>query len=493
MGIVSYNSKKLIPAGFLSISKEYLEADDGTKIGSVFNINYLGKTLAYKGSPMSDGTFWDQSGYPPDETPDANQHLRNLLRKQEAIRDLFSTDGHSFEVQSDDGSTPMKFNPRVKSVNFSDGLWYNIYDYNIQLEADLIYGGSFIAPSGEDQFAYLISTAKDTWQLEFDDRAESVELPNTFRLSHSVEAKGKRFFDENGDLIRQAWENGKLWVQSRIGFDATQVSGVGVINNPSFLTGRNHVRSETIDELGGLYAVEENWIISSGNALEDFNVTVKTSNQIGTTSVSIDGTITGLETRNSDYQITETKWAAASGRFDYVNSQLISRAQAYSGKSLNVKPLSYTVGKNPITGVITYSVEYDNRKSNCIPGALYENITIVDLLPTDIYASIGILGRTAGPILQPIHTTRETSRQLSIEVVMEQSGATDCSLASLINLYNSQRPSMAPNTSGVLYNLIYAASPVNFNGVTQVFVKDDTETWNPIERRYSRNVEWAYQ
>jgi len=493
MGIVSYGGKKLVPAGFLHISKSYQETEDGTKIGSTFAINYLGKTLAYKGSPSSDGTFWTTTGYPPDETPTANQHLRNLLRKQEAIRDLFSEDGLSFEVQSDDGSAPMKCNPRVKSVNFSNALWYNIYDYNVELEADMLYGGTFISPSGEDRFDYLISSAKDSWQLEFDEQAESVELPNTFRLGHTVEAKGKRFFDENGDLVREAWENGKLWVQSRLGLDSSKIRSSGVINNPSFYTGRNHSKSETIDESAGTYSVLENWIISSGAALEDFTVTIKQSNQIGLTSVSIDGTVTGLETRDSDYRISQTKWVAASGKFDTVEPQLITRAQAYSGKTLNVKPLSLTIGKNPLTGVITYSVEYDDRRSNIIPGSLSEVITIVDLFPSDVYASIGILGRDAGPILQPIYTITETSRQLSIEVVMEQSGVTDNSLAGLANLFNYDRPSFNPATSGIVANIVLAASPIQFVGTTQVFIKNNTETWSPFERRFSKNVEWAYQ
>lgn len=494
MGRVSYDSKRIIPAPFVGITKEYKFTDDGTKIGATFALNVVGKIVAYKGSPTSSGTFWTVGGYPGDETLTDSQHLASILRKFEALRDLFSVDGRSFEIQSDDGSPPMKCNPRVKRLVLPDQLNYNVSDYTIELEADVMYGGPLIAPSGEDQFANLIDGAKETWQLEFDERPENPYLTNTFRISHAVEAKGKRFFDENGDLVREAWENGKLWVQSRLGLDQSKIQSSGVMNLPSFYAGRNHVRTEVTDELAGEYSVNENWILSSGTALEDFTVTVKNNNQVGTTAVSIDGIVTGLETRNVDtYSLTESKYTAASGKFAYVETQLVTRAQAYSGKTLNIRPLNYTVGRNPNTGVITYAAEYDNRKSNCLPGSMFENITITDNLPTDIYASIGIIGRDEGPILQSIGTISETSRVLNIEVVMEQSGVTDCSLEGLRNLFNNEKPSKLPATSGILYNIIQAASPVGFDGVTQIFRKDNQENWNPVERRYSLTLGWTYQ
>src|SRR5690606_22804115 len=98
--------------------KEFRKSADGTNIGSVFLITVTGRVVAYKGSPQSDGTFWTNTGYPADESIDADARLGALLRKKEAIRQLFADEGKSFEVQSADGTSPMKCNPRVISLEF---------------------------------------------------------------------------------------------------------------------------------------------------------------------------------------------------------------------------------------------------------------------------------------------------------------------------------------------------------------------------------------
>ena len=44
--------------------------------------------------------------------------LKAILRKQEAIRILFSEDGHNFEIQPWDGGPSSKCNPRIQSIEF---------------------------------------------------------------------------------------------------------------------------------------------------------------------------------------------------------------------------------------------------------------------------------------------------------------------------------------------------------------------------------------
>src|ERR1051325_5785358 len=132
--MISYNSKRIIPAPFIQYSKVYDTSEDGRKIGSRFQITVTGKILADRGSPKSDGSFWNVSGYPPNETISSQDVvLGMLLRKQEALRTLFADEGKSFEVQSDDGSPALKFNPRiVRPIEFRQGdrtSWAYVCDY----------------------------------------------------------------------------------------------------------------------------------------------------------------------------------------------------------------------------------------------------------------------------------------------------------------------------------------------------------------------------
>lgn len=473
---VLYDNKKIIPAPFVEINKVYQKGADGTLIGSLFSLNITGKIVAFKGSPSSSGTFWTNTGYPPDEVIVDDSRMKAIIRKQEAIRQLFKNEGRWLEFQPWDGTAPVKCTPRINSITFPEGIWHTVCDYTIVAEADVLYiNGSAV---GEDGFNYQVSDASESWSIESGEAAESELVQQTFRLTHNVSATGKRFYNTSNVLDMEAWEQARGFVQSRLGIDNARITASGVLNLPSYYHGVNHVRGESLDKLGGSYAVTETWVVASGNATEDFTVTTTRNIDDGLTTVDIQGDIRGYDIRDSNFQITQTKYTSASGKFDTVQNQLLSRAQAYSGYTLNVTPKSESVGRNPIAGVINYNFTYDNRPSNCITGARSENITIIDNYPADVFAAIPVLGRTAGPVLQSISTVTVAQRQLTIEAIMVPS-------ASCATLQTDL------NTKPDVTSIINAAK----NGLTytQIFTDRNEESWSPKSGRYSRQISWTYQ
>src|SRR5690606_2773971 len=115
-----------------------------------------------------------------------------------------------------------------------------------------------------------------------------------------------------------------------------------------------------------------------------------TNIQDGLTTVSVNGLVRGLESRNAAYLITESKYDAAQSKFSNIAGQILTRAQIYAGINLNITPKSTVVGRNPPAGTISYAYEYDNRPSTCIANALFEDITITDNNHTDIFAAIPV-------------------------------------------------------------------------------------------------------
>jgi hypothetical protein len=483
---VSYNGKKIQPAPLVNITKNYLRANNGEIIGSTFNIVVNGTLFAYKGSPTSSGTFNTGSNYLPDETISADSRLTATLRKQDALRELFSEDGHSFEIQAADGAEPLKCYPRITGpIQFPEGIWFDICPYTITLEADQLL------PEEEDVFTSNIIDAQESWNIETQEEPEGLDLPRTYRLTHSVSAVGKRTFDA-GILLQDAWKNARDFVLPKLGFDNTFLISSGVKDLPSYYGGYNHVRNEVIDKMGGSYAVTETWLLTSGTALEDFTVDTNTSIDNGTVQVNIQGNIIGLESRYSaasgigsmDVMPSGSKYNNALARYNISSGLAFTRAQTYSGYNLNIIPAETRVGKNPITGSINYSYTFDNRPSNVFSGALSENITVNDTFDEYVVALIPILGRAAGPILQPINTKQASRRELSIEVVMPtvSFGSGESSIRAA--LFTS-RPTA--NLSGI----INAANPAG-QGFTSYQVSN-TENWNPKSGRYSRNIGWLYQ
>ena len=492
MSVVSYDGYKLQPAPFVSIAKNYAKTGNGESVGAIFNIELIGKIVAFKGSPTSSGTLWNTTGSPANEVVDSNSRLKSILRKQDAIRELFDQDGKSLEIQSADGSQPLKCNPRILSITFNDGIWYDICEYTISLEADVLY------PEDEDSnnfsFEQFVSGAEENWSFEADESLiESTDLPKVYRVTHTISANGKRFYNEAGTLVRTAWQNAKNWVLGKAGFDATKIVSSGVNNLPSFYQARNHIRSETIDEQNGSFSLAETWVLASGTAIEDFNISTNTSADTGLTNVAIEGNIQGLEVRDGNYALISTKYANASGLFETTKSNVYTRAKALSGVSLNILPVSTTIGRNQKAGTINYTYNYNNRPAHCFPGVKSESVVVTDSLPNNVFAAVGVLGRAAGPVLQDIGTRNAATRSLNVEIFLERTYQSGCTGADWANYIFSQRPSAVPAMSSVLQTIVDAVNPGIANEASFNFTNSQNETWEPLNGHYSYSIEWTYE
>lgn len=490
MGRVIYDSKRLIPAPTVSISKQYNKTGAGRNIGTLFSISLQGTLLSWKGSPTSSGSFWTIGGYPGDETVTENSKLQSILTKQAAIRELFSNEGLQLEIQSDDGSAATKCNPRVISIDFPEGIWNQTCQYTINLEADRLY------PQDEDLdslgSSYFINDASETWTLETDEAtAESLDAPRSYRLTHSISAQGKRTYNSVGGLTLQPWQNARAFVISRLGLDTSFITSSGVNNLAGYYGGYNYIRNESVDVEGGSHSVTENWVITSGTAFESFEVSSNYNLGDGLTKVSINGNVTGLEQRDSNLNLTTKKYDNALVKFSGLIPNMLSRAQLYSGTSLNITPNSNSIGRNPLAGTISYSYEYDNRPSNAISGSLVESIVVTDVGNSEEFAAIPVLGRAAGPVLQPLGTSQAINRSLAINANF---GPQTINMTNRASIQSSLlgNPRTWANTSGDILNIIAAVNPTN-NGAYQTFKSQPQESWEPKTGSYSYSINWTYE
>lgn len=496
---VIYDEKRIIPAPpSVTIQKRILRSGDGIKIGSIFDITVRGTLVAYKGSPDSDGSFWTSSNYPPDETINDSERLAAVLRKQEALRRLFANEGRLFEIQSADGSTPLKFYPRLQDIQFQEGIWYDRCDYVITMEADKIEGHSSIVGDGEDDFEtnakYLVSDVSEAWAFE------EGETPDTFRISHSVSARGRTRFETDGSgvIASEAWEEAKGYLIDylTLNYDADKVENI-LPNAPAGTFSKyNHLRFQNVDERAGTYSITQSWIYAQRNYIENF--TVNTRKGLQRISVGVEGTITGLfesgpydaTLASNDNTTGNTKYVNASAAWGTIKGILYNRAVAFvddedvSGGSvtLNAVPLNSIISMNPSLGVITYNYEYDTRPSACLSNskgnAIMTDVTVTDYNQGDIFAEIPIPGRTTGPILQNINTKTAKRRQVTIEALFPVSN--EC------YAYSDK-----PDTNSYLQQ--YNPKGANAGPSSNCYKQEDRESWNPSKGTYSRDVTWTYE
>lgn len=477
MSRVIYGGQRLIPAPKVTVTKTYQSTGDGTKVGSEWQITINGTIVAWKGSPNSLGVLWTAGGFPPDEVLTENQMLGAIIRKQEAIRTLFSVDGKQLEFQSEDGSAPMKCNPKITSVIFSEGEWFQRCEYSITATCSVLsINGQDV---GEDNFTSAIETANEAWSIETNEESESKDLPRTYRVTHTLSAKGKRVYNSDGTLQREAWEQGRIWVQPKMGWSSALLPSSGVQDLPAFYNRYNHLRTENIDGKEGVYTVTEAWLLASGNAMENFDINISNAIDTQLTKVTIDGTITGLEVRDDNMNLISKKYDNAYSKWTTVSGLLLSRAQTYSKCNLNMKPVSAQITESVTTGFIKYNYEFDTRASNYLSDSYYENVSVSDNLPTDFCVPIFVLGRKKGPVLQSLNTSKERTRSINVEFVMPiPSGDIASALAA------------NPGNRSDVIAIINAGAP---QGNVTSYVQDWQQNWDCRTGRYTSNKSWIWE
>jgi len=185
MAVFTYFGKKIIPAPIVTVNKSYTRTSDNTPISVLYDINAKGTLLPNRGSPVSTGNLkksdnryldaFDSGVAKPDEAWETDDDkFTSLLRKKEQLRALFSNKGKELSWENNIVSTMVqRCYPEVKSINFSDKIYVDRLDYDINFEANrLIIGGGGVDPSDvvEDDLGefheYNIVSASDSFSLE---------------------------------------------------------------------------------------------------------------------------------------------------------------------------------------------------------------------------------------------------------------------------------------------------------------------------------------
>ena len=558
-------ARKLIPAPMANISKEFTKNGAGDIIGSVYNITLTGVMLSFRGSPSCDPSSlaitWNPTTDDSLEVTEASR-LACILRKQEAIRELFrytgdnylldaddatgtgktTGDGGLLEIQSSDGSSPLKFAAKVVDIDFegedpSRVGWNQLCRYTITLEAEAMIGPDGTAPVIEDQFAWNISDSTESWEIAEEDGLRGITQDGpeavdpvtgvivdyslitptkSFTVTHTVSAVGRNKYDINSPTILAtsgiAWQQARGYVEQILKYEACpvedltrhQLNAKGVLDLEPGYASRNHARTQQIDETTGSFSVTETFVLSTANATEQVECQLTTSAEDALTRVSLNGTITGLNS-NCPTASGINAFANASGVWTGISSDAILRGRAANlggiedENTLNIIPVNKTVGTNPNQGIITYTIDFDNRPLGCIPGALSENINIQDTVPGYLFATIPTIGRKRGPILQWLGAADSPYvRNLSLEVVVPPKTYANCDVATIKDALITDKPSNRTTPDDMKTAIDYiidAADPTDETGVenNKVFYASPQESWDYKTGRYSLNITWTYE
>lgn len=498
---IFYGGYELRPVPFVEVRKNYLKQGDQITRGVTFSLTLQG-TIAIIG----------------------NGGIEEVMDKQRELRTAFNGDGKLFQIVCD-STVLLECHPRVLNVEFSNSRdnWVYTSPYTITIEYEHDPANVDLTGIGEDVLLHpeYISDFQESWNIQFvqdrsnpysiDTTAGDDDNPYVMQVSHEVSAVGKAHWIEHptvansGILEKQAWEQARDYIVNSgyLGFDEEVFLAQSVLNlETGTWSTYDHYRVVTPNKTAGSFQVQENWLVLANNAridrkaLEDFTVEVNTDINAEFDTVSIQGTIEGLEERkytgsvNGDgFLVSGYKYSNATGYYHTIKEEslIYPRVAAIATQHdlvVNSTPLSVAVGHNPNQGTVTYAYNYDTRPPVCISNAKTESIDIEDNNPTDVFASLQIMGRTQGPILQSFNTVTEFTRTVNISALMPPYTGV-CEATGFLS------GGFYPGTQVETLLCGFETQLEGLYGAAGVLKSADSQSWSPRTGRFSRSVTWT--
>jgi hypothetical protein len=470
--------------------------------------------------------------YEPSDS--VQQNFTNVLDKQKELVNIFEvtssdTDPIKLELTPGGDNPKLSFYVRLESISFEDGTYADGFcRYTINLVSEKEVSVCCEAGSPED---HLLEDLNESWSFDLDSGygygerpgmySENVS-PRSYIFTRTVTATGRnspqKYISQSViDSVSTSPDTIKdkpAWLQAEYFLSNSNYNSVSSIlaNNPFTgdlfpkdisLQAFNHARTFSVDKGAGSCTITDTFVLarSGSKAIENYTMNIGSSRDAPYVKVSIDGSIKGLSNLNYDnlddngnndiYSNAQDHYLAISGTGSFgANSTVYKRASAAVGQTLNTQPLSVSLGTNQVTGEITYNIEFDNRPSNFFSNALYENISINDTYPGDVFATIPVLGRPTGPILQFTFGRTEYKRDISIEILVDYTNiGYNADRTSLL----LRKPSINEPIRSELNTLIQYLSPINEPGIRKYFLSPPSESWNPKEGRYTLSLGWTYE
>lgn len=370
--------------------------------------------------------------------------------------------------------TDLNINPRSESDPY-----VHTASYTITMEVPSLSGLEFDnQPSG-------ITSITEDWNVEFNNEDQggqftgigtTIDLDQLFVVSHNVSVSAREIPGGNdGVVVAEEYIRNELAADTPTGAQ----NGIFSFNLSGYY---NHIRTFSKNSFDGSVTMSETWIVGNNSgASESIEVNVEDSEETMLRRVSLQGSIQGYSTisySNGIPNVSKSKIDSAYDYFNVVSGYAYNRANAFIDESLNPNPLSNSFGYNTKAGVINYSYTYDTRALNCVSDAKFENITFNQTLPTDVFASLTIPGRSLGPLLQNIATTNQRVIGMSIEAVLPTGHFGDYCAG------NISRPTG--------YDDIVSNFVTNTVGAYSTYFKnDDNETYNPKTGRFSKSISYV--
>ena len=467
----------------ISISKEFEKSGDGTPVAEKH-------TISVRGSVVASGS-------------NAGSRYNSLITAAVSRADIAYGSRQMGKLTLPDGN----YYSNATLTSFStteppeDTAAIQYIEVNMSFEA---YATSNLS-------TYHIKSSSETIELrKEEDRSSFLNDDITsnvvyfgYTVTHTISATGYLIEDEEG------YTSAKNWVESR--FKGSSV-GLQILKNVydddlytpldpevDYDIGTppedeyNIIKTVSSDPSAGSYSITTTFFRSKSRSSSEINVDFS-KDENGDVNVSVNGTIQGLSSgganaiKDSKMSNAEASFTTICGNFQTGSKVYTVASQAFGlhnteAVTLDDYPMSLSVGTNTLKGTKNFNVTYRaypnavKALKDSIPDALVATLSVVDDNAdrghdVQIFASIPIIGRSKGPILQNMNTTRERRRTVQLDATVKA----------------SQR---IPSNDALIDACFAKIMEYQPNGT--VYIGTSNNTWDFTAGRVSASMEWTYQ
>ena len=482
-----YGTYEFDPRPLFNYTKEVIKTPANTGLSEKYTVTLNGHILP------SDLDLDDYKG-----------GLTTVMDDVATLRAAFSRDFKLLLLRCDSEIPIISGYPKVANidVNVASDNYVRRADYTISLELVSLNGarsagvGIMDCEGGSqgDLSSQGLISISDDFSIEFSDERVGLvsthlfdeTFPSVFTIQRSLSAQGDSLacIDSEGGYI-EPWERASGYIYDNIGMQPA-ISGLVGLMCISGLSLANNFRTISVNRPDGSVSSSESWVAYTSNqaAIEEVEVSLDRSLDSPFTNISINGTLVGLTpainyetcspTGTPKFNGAYAKWETIKGDPSYNRAnKVFDTVDAYAPLlkgALNTVPLTETVGYNPIAGTISYSYSYDNRPTMYCATALSESITYTQNNPTDLFASLTILGRGEA-FLQNLNTKEALTEEISIDAILQPAGG----------------GSATPPTCSAYDTLMKVGQSTDAAG----YVTNDSMSWEPKQGHFTWTKSWT--
>jgi len=506
-GTATLNTEKGIVGPFprYSISREDLTLADGTYLNSKFNITVTGTATLKSGD--------SQDMVKKGERQSRVQGEAIILAQLNRTNEWPFRGNGVLEITAYGGintNTIKYIDARITSIDLpeqNETAGVQNQEYTIQFEAyqDTSSGGNANSPGAIEQPDYNLSSVEESWDIAAEDRysytgnVPTGTINRVYTLTHTVSATGLRKFAIASSTVTDAWKEAYDFVhdatnqlvdsnpvttitKNTLGLTNTDSSFSVLTNLGHTLTdyvAYDHVRTVNSNKAAGSYAVTDTWVLAKGStdkAVIDMEISVDNSNVESANTVTLSGTVTGLEENATTPSTTPAKYANALAAYKLLAAKFFEAAKAAHVAYLNIEPdqplksteYSKNVSENEALGTITFSVSF-NDKITKNEDVIEDTLQVDDSGGTDVVAIIGVLLRAAGPVIQDMGTVTEKRKSVTYTAKLKTDKRED-------------KPTFGKG-------IVDEYKP---GGSSTSYLAGNSESWNETTGDYSVTREWVY-